>query len=1494
MVADDTDIARRISAAAAAMSGKDQHHLPLVIKKTTNALFKGKVDVRKAGMGTARFAAEWAVIGVFLAALFNIYNPRRDPSAPANAAANSAPMVWCFFISIAVHGLVALVTSGTMQAYARWRFNTSNAFRQHASVHAEYMSIMQSSVRKKTFEFIPTTWFGLPRLRPLVANWVSSQSYLSSSLIRTAMWCCVWLAFTPYWRRDSGETPWDFSQIPATYYWLERIFLSAATIDFCFLYYVAHEKHRFLFRWATLIEIITLPPWIWLVSSQFFEDITGYHIEPTQYLLAFGYFRFFRLYGITPVLRKAFPHVSPSRIQVIAIVLAITSTLLVFAGLMWYLEGENSDSGPEFNSLFPDFFYFAIVTFSTVGYGDFSPTYNVSRIVAIIAIIVVVVWIPLETSTLIRLLVAPVTQIGSLPSVWERHDFILMVGKPIPDQVDVFLEEIFAFSDQVPKKAVLLTPNDPSQYVDQIGKAMDFFRIRLTVKKGDAGDGGGICDLREVRASDARAIFVLSNPWAMHLVEEDRRTIVRCLGLRKFVSMKRVSLQLNTDTAKSLALSFGCDQVLCFNELKVKVLAKSCTTCPGIIALLVNLGRTCEVAYRDPKDAPSMSDAERRFFEYAQGTRYELYRFDFPKCFHGESFQEVVMGLYECFGVLVIGIIKENSDNIYLNPLNGTSLDRLGSCNDPCIEADDHGIVIAQDPDQLKLLSGLPAVPWIVERAENVSKSTLSSATTNDGGKGRPPYGTAAPRANTSDSTTAPCTDSQLSMSTDALQQPQQQQQQDEGIQPRYHSNPLVLVRDDASGLVSPLHSFMRSSRRSSLAEAADTASPIDNGTGPSSSPLQVPRFPHRQPPQTQTHTLHPPPAGDTDEHEHADEARIDGMSPRQKQRPSRSPWRAKTVGFGSLRRRSPTRRRPDDDHPTTSEVIMRRGPAPGASATAEPLSPRGQGGRRSSPSPRRQFGGLRGRARDLLWWAGMQSDVMLPKGWGGRTENESGHEARPLVAFEGEREGEGDEGLADEDLTGDRILRHKTSLPMEAIVETVRGEHRRFTTPRRPPQQSPLDRPDASWWLQTRNIISAEGKAELDLVDENDEAVKEEQQPQRQGQEGDTDHDHEAPSIRDCEVHSLDEARQVWGNDKPFVLVCGWPRALSLLAQWVCRSSEFNVVVLTPLIPPPWSSFSSLAPFAKQIALIKGSPLRQSDLMRAGVVEAHSYVIFSARHDPDDRLSESDDQQDVDIILVCHKIQALLVSAAARQRAHFNWERFQIDHPHPSLPPKTTMAATAACDGHGGGRRGDGAMIKRRSDMIMISELHRTSNVRFLDASPWWPSDPAWIGRRDESTNQQFISYIDSPEYAAGRVFCDHMLYSLICQSRWVCDIACGPRVVDHLLGESTVKQSAIVSLTHSRGGLWLSSPETGISTVPVSKDLAGLAFGDALPLLLQRKLIPIGVYRAACDAVELPYVVCNPEPSFRLDGGDLIYVVLPCRPIHTAATATNRCTGV
>jgi len=133
-----------------------------------------------------------------------------------------------------------------------------------------------------------------------------------------------------------------------------------------------------------------------------------------------------------------------------------------------------------------------------------------------------------------------------------------------------------------------------------------------------------------------------------------------------------------------------------------------------------------------------------------------------------------------------------------------------------------------------------------------------------------------------------------------------------------------------------------------------------------------------------------------------------------------------------------------------------------------------------------------------------------------------------------------------------------------------------------------------------------------------------------------------------------------------------------------------------------------------------------------------------------------------------------------------------------------------------------------------------------------------------------------------------------LICQSRWVCDIACGPRVVDHLLGESTVKQSAIVSLTHSRGGLWLSSPETGISTVPVSKDLAGLAFGDALPLLLQRKLIPIGVYRAACDAVELPYVVCNPEPSFRLDGGDLIYVVLPCRPIHTAATATNRCTGV
>ena len=43
-----------------------------------------------------------------------------------------------------------------------------------------------------------------------------------------------------------------------------------------------------------------------------------------------------------------------------------------------------------------DFWYFAVVTFSTVGYGDYSPDSSLARLIVIFGICVAVVWIPTQ------------------------------------------------------------------------------------------------------------------------------------------------------------------------------------------------------------------------------------------------------------------------------------------------------------------------------------------------------------------------------------------------------------------------------------------------------------------------------------------------------------------------------------------------------------------------------------------------------------------------------------------------------------------------------------------------------------------------------------------------------------------------------------------------------------------------------------------------------------------------------------------------------------------------------------------------------------------------------------------------------------------------------------------------------------------------------------------------------------------------------------------
>eukprot|EP00919_Chromeraceae_sp_WS-2016_P000697 GHVR01001754.1.p1 GENE.GHVR01001754.1~~GHVR01001754.1.p1 ORF type:complete len:239 (-),score=42.74 GHVR01001754.1:174-890(-) len=198
---------------------------------------------------------------------------------------------------------------------------------------------------------------------------------------------------------------------------------------------------------------------------------------------------------------------------------------------------------------------------------------------------------------------------------------------------------------------------------------------------------------------------------------------------------------------------------------------------------------------------------------------------------------------------------------------------------------------------------------------------------------------------------------------------------------------------------------------------------------------------------------------------------------------------------------------------------------------------------------------------------------------------------------------------------------------------------------------------------------------------------------------------------------------------------------------------------------------------------------------------------------------------------------------------------------------------------------------------VTLVTEVRSTNNVRFLDADFWWPQCESSLGRtymmtpkernayihRNDQTNLppynfntynnhneiererdvSRVNYLDSPEYAAGRVLVDHMLYSLVSQSKYVCHYAVGVCVLEALLG--------CVPESHP----------TGLLLVPLDRELVGATFKSIVIAYARRGEIPIGFYRDALNPYRLPYVCTCPPPSTIASCYDQLYVIPSLRSV-------------
>ncbi|XP_015238187.1 PREDICTED: potassium channel subfamily T member 2-like [Cyprinodon variegatus] len=339
------------------------------------------------------------------------------------------------------------------------------------------------------------------------------------------------------------------------------------------------------------------------------------------------------------------------------IILICTLLCLVFTGTCGIQHLERAGQNLSlFNS-----FYFCIVTFSTVGFGDVTPRIWPSQLLVVIMICVALVVLPLQFEELIYLWMERQKSGGNYSrhrAQTEKH-VVLCVSTLKIDLLMDFLNEFYAHPRLQDYYVVILCPSEMDLQVRRVLQ-IPLWSQRVIYLQGSVLKDQ---DLLRAKMDDAEACFILSSRNEVDRMAADHQTILRAWAVKDFAPNCPLYVQILKPENK-FHVKFA-DQVVCEEEFKYAMLALNCV-CPAtstLVTLLVHTSRG-----REGQQSP---EQWQRMYGCCSGNEVYHIRLCDSKFFgeyNGKSFTYASFHAHKKYGVCLIGIKREENKSILLNP----------------------------------------------------------------------------------------------------------------------------------------------------------------------------------------------------------------------------------------------------------------------------------------------------------------------------------------------------------------------------------------------------------------------------------------------------------------------------------------------------------------------------------------------------------------------------------------------------------------------------------------------------------------------------------------------------------------------------------------------------------------------------------------------------------------------------------------------------------
>ena len=395
-----------------------------------------------------------------------------------------------------------------------------------------------------------------------------------------------------------------------------------------------------------------------------------------------------------------------------ALLRALECATVVFtiAGTTWVLEGLGDV--PELADTFMasgmgpiSFFqmvYFTLITISTVGYGDYSPSTVLSRAFVVLSIFAGVAYFSYATIKMVELHHFEASGMGRFePSgkVRFRRDrrgrgrgHVIIAGGAVAANeaavLTTFLQGLCRDENSEGLAEVVLLSETPiSPFQRRLMQGAWARRFNLKVLVGSVHHRG---DMARARASDAAMIFILGDFQTSDRAGEDRSNLLMASHVQRAYPGTDFRLLLNSMPGLALATQLGIDTLRSFSieALQASMIATS-LRCPGFSTLILNLGLpdlpcpdeavmglTPSLALggggggggggSSSGKAPKFSPWLR---EYVAGTTLQAHGFQVSGKFVGKTFSEAALGLAKdpsTSSVLLLG--AQVGGDLQLNP----------------------------------------------------------------------------------------------------------------------------------------------------------------------------------------------------------------------------------------------------------------------------------------------------------------------------------------------------------------------------------------------------------------------------------------------------------------------------------------------------------------------------------------------------------------------------------------------------------------------------------------------------------------------------------------------------------------------------------------------------------------------------------------------------------------------------------------------------------